>query len=102
LFTAITRDGAVFLWPVNLTRPDSRPNAWNESALLAAQSAMDRWIRVRANHEVGAYEIDTPVGLLPDPQWPSLSFQNLLELAFRNHIIDAADHPVLRRLRGEM
>ncbi|MEI8255946.1 MAG: hypothetical protein WCJ30_09770, partial [Deltaproteobacteria bacterium] len=31
----------------------------------------------------------------------SMPFDKVLELAFRNHYIDALDHPVIKALRGE-
>jgi hypothetical protein len=40
-------------------------------------------------------------GEIPEPNWPSYSFEQLLEIAFGNsHIIDDPDHPALRKLRG--
>ena len=37
---------------------------------------------------------------IPDPEWPTLSFQELLRIAFRDRLIDRLDHPVIKRLRG--
>jgi hypothetical protein len=36
-----------------------------------------------------------------EPQWPELSFQEVIKIAFRNKMIDTWEHPILRRLRGE-
>jgi hypothetical protein len=41
-------------------------------------------------------------GNLEDPEWPELSFQELVNLAFKDKVVDRLDHPVLRRLRGEL
>jgi hypothetical protein len=57
VFTAINRQGVLFLWPVMLPQPDGRPNEWNRSAAEAAEMAMTRWVRVKANMSLGAYEI---------------------------------------------
>ena len=49
---------------------------------------------------LGAYEIFEAQSIMADPQWPELSFQELLRIAFRDRLIDRVDHPVVRRLRG--
>ena len=102
LFTAINRQGVVFLWPVRLPGPDGKNNEWNRSALEAAQMATDRWARVVSNMSLGAYEVFEATGNIPEPIWPEQSFQELLQIAFKDHYIDDINHPVLRRLRGEV
>jgi hypothetical protein len=61
---------------------------------------MSRWVRITANMALGAYEIAEATGDLPDPTWPDLPFEEILKIAFRNHIVDRHDHPVVQRLRG--
>jgi hypothetical protein len=36
-----------------------------------------------------------------DPEWPELGFWDLIKIAFRDHLIDRIDHPVVKRLRGQ-
>ena len=56
-----------------------------------------------ADLALGAYRIDVAMGAFPDPVWPSgLTFQDLLKIAFKGKMIEDLDHPVLRRLRGEI
>ena len=101
LYTAITRPGGVLhLWPIRLPGVDGKHNEWHRSAAEAAELAMDRWIRVKANMALRANEIEEAIGDLPDPTWPDLPFSEILRIAFRNHIIDSFDHPVVQRLRG--
>ena len=57
IFTAINRQGVVFLWPVRLPAPDDRKNDWARSAREAAEMAMTRWVRMKSNRSLGAYEI---------------------------------------------
>jgi len=102
LFTAITRQGVLFLWPVGMTGPDGRSNAWNDSAQRAADMARKQWVRVNSNQGLGAYEVVVPNAELPPPEWPDLSLEQILELAFRDRFIDSVDHPVLKKLRGEV
>jgi len=61
---------------------------------------MQRWIRLKANMALGAYEIFEASGTIPDPVWPDLSFQELLRIGFRDRLVDRIDHPVIKRLRG--
>jgi hypothetical protein len=89
------------LWPVKLTTPDSKRNDWARSAREAAEMAMTRWIRVKANMSLGAYEIHAAESEMADPAWPDLTFQELLRIAFRDRMITALDHPVIKRLRGK-
>jgi hypothetical protein len=100
VFTAITRQGVVFLWPVTIPPPDGKSNEWWRSAREAAELAMDRWIRVRADTNLGAYQMHEAEGRITEPTWPELSFQELLRISFRDRMIDRVDHPVVQRLRG--
>jgi hypothetical protein len=102
LFTAINRQGVVFIWPVRLPGSDGKIDDWSRSAMEAAQLAMKGWVRVQANLALGAYEIMQATASLPDPTWPQESFAELLKVAFRDKLVDSRDHPVLRKLRGEV
>ena len=100
LFTAINRQGVVHLWPARLPAPDGRVMEWHRSALDAADLAMRRWVRVKANLSLGAYEI-VEAATTAEPEWPTVSFQELLRIAFRDRLVDRLDHAVIKRLRGE-
>ena len=77
LYAAINRQGVTFLWPVRSPSPDGRQSEWQRSATEAAELAMKRWVRVKANMALGAYEIFEASSLIPDPEWPSLPFREL-------------------------
>jgi hypothetical protein len=103
LFTAINRQGVVFLWPVKLPRPDQRRDEWSRTELEAAELGMEGWVRVRANMSLGAYEVFETTANWPAPVWPAdIGFSKLLEIAFRDRFVRNLDHPVVRRLRGEL
>jgi hypothetical protein len=102
LVTAVNRQGTLFLWPIKLPRPDGRIDLWSQSALDAAREAESRWVRVTANMDLGAYDITVATGPLPGPNWPDPTFQQIIKIAFRDRMIDTWDHPVLRKLRGEV
>jgi hypothetical protein len=101
LFTAINRQGVVFLWPVRLPTPDDRGSEWWRSAREAAERAMTTWLRLKANMSLGAYEISVAESVMADPVWPELSFQELVKIAYRDRVVTTLDHPVVKRLRGQ-
>jgi len=102
LFTAINRQGTVFFWPVRLPSPDGKDLDWWRSSREAAELAMKSWIRVRANMNLGANDIFQAESVISDPEWPQLGFWELIKIAFREHLIDRLDHPVIKRLRGQL
>lgn len=102
LILSVNRQGTVFLWPLKLPSADMRNNTWNESAQQAADHATGHWVRVQANMNLGAYEVFQAESELGEPQWPTLSLGEILRIAFRGHLIDNHDHPVLKQLRGEV
>jgi hypothetical protein len=101
IFTAINRQGVVFLWPIRLPAPDDRKSDWLRSAREAAEMAMGQWIRLKANMSLGAYEITMAEGVMAEPVWPELSYNELLRIAYRDRMIATLDHPVVKRLRGQ-
>jgi hypothetical protein len=101
IYTAITRQNTLFMWPVRLPTADGRKSDWHRSALEGAELAMKQWIRVTANMNLGAYEFGVALNGLADPEWPTdINFKDALRVAFRDRIIDSEDHIVVRRLRG--
>jgi hypothetical protein len=102
LVTSITRQGGLFLWPLNLPRPDGRVDEWTRTGLEALRYATESWVRVYANMAVGGYEVAQATASLPEPEWPDLTLRQILRIAFRERLIESQDHPVLRRLRGEV
>lgn len=101
LFLAINRQKDLFLWPLRLPGSDGRSNSWNDSAAAAAQLAQRVWVRIAANMAAGMYDAYEASGDLADPEWPDLSFHEILHLSFKDRFIKSADHVVLRQLRGE-
>ena len=102
LLTTINRQGVLTLWPVRLPGEDGRHDEWNRSALEAAVMAQQAWVRVVANLGLGAYEVYEATGSLSEPDWPEVDFQEILRIGFKDRFITSLDHPILRRLRGEM
>ena len=100
-FTAMNRQGVLFLWALRLPSTEGRRDNWSTSALEAAHLAMSRWVRVQADVTLGAYRVQTSEHAV-EPTWPSESLGELLRIAFRDRYIDALEHTILRQLRGEV
>ena len=101
LYTTITRLGAVLLWPVRLPDEHGRLDEWNATAHEAALKAQTDWIRLAANIGVGTYDVYEALDQIAEPEWPEVSFERLLEMAFKDRYIDSLEHQVIRRLMGQ-
>lgn len=98
--TCVNTANDLFIWRIKLPGPDGRSNTWTESALQVAKAAERTWCRMKSDMANGIYshrESDNPP---PPPTWPELSFDRILQIAFRGRMIDTLDHPILRELRG--
>jgi len=103
LFTVINRQGVLSLWPIRLPREDGRIDDYNRSAMdIAVNHATESWVKVVANRFLGAYEVFMATANHAEPEWPTISFDSIINIAFKGRIIDSLDHPVLKRLRGEV
>ncbi len=101
LTACVSVQGVTFLWPVALPREDGGSfRGWGESARQAAEIARGCWIRIQSDKALGAYRIIKAEGHSAEPKWPRLNFEELLKIAFAGRIVDAADHPIIRKLRG--
>jgi hypothetical protein len=100
-YLSVTMQGKYFLWPVRVPADDTRePDRWMRTPLEAVRLAKDQWTRITWNEESRQHDVATSAAP-QEPEWPDLSFRELLKLAFQDRVIDSLDHPVLRKLRGE-
>jgi hypothetical protein len=104
LFTAVTKRGSVFLWPIPLCDSEtaSLARTWYESQLAVADLARDYWVKLVTDRESSSYQAIKALGDLGQPQWLDVSFRDLLHKAFRSRLIDSLDHIVIRELNGEV
>jgi hypothetical protein len=102
LFTAVSRQGEPFLWPVRLPKVDGRIDKFIETDLTAAKVAETQWVRRYWVPEIKSHKILAAKNLSDNPVWPEVGFQELLKLAFRDRFIQDINHPVVKSLRGEM
>ena len=100
LYLTINRQKVLSVWPVKLPPADGRCNEWHASAAAAAERAMHNWIQLAANMSLGAYEIREAIANYGEPQWPNLTFMDILKIAFRNRLIESSNHAIIQQLRG--
>jgi hypothetical protein len=102
LYLCTTRQKVPFLWPVKIPSPDGRKNEWHNSAITAVGQAMKHWVRVVPNMSAGAYDVLLATGNFTEPEWPETSLREILTIAFKGKVIDSPDHPVIKKLHGEI
>lgn len=101
LVEAINRQNVTFIWPLKVSA-EGGSGTWQDSALMAADLAKTKWVRLAADLSLGAYRIFEAQGELSEPTWLDKPFQELLEIAFKDRFINHEDHPVLKRLQGRV
>lgn len=100
LYTAVDRNGNPFLIPVPLPGPDGRRNVWHQSLEHVVVKAQEKWVRCVANMSAGGYDMLVAEAALTEPEWPDMSFEEMLAMAFRGKVIDGPEHPAVRKLKG--
>jgi hypothetical protein len=100
--TAITRQGAVFLWGLRLPGADGKEPDWVSIPLAAAREAESKWTKLYWDQAQRHHRIKVSDHLADEPRWPTQTFSELLRLTFRDRVITTLDHPILKRLRGEV
>jgi hypothetical protein len=91
---AISTDGELYLWPAPVEgRLESDITHFN-----AQQAALNRWIRIEWGGK--AFVAVEPQGDLGEPEWPELTFREVLEMGLAGHLINNENHPFIKRLLG--
>lgn len=102
LYAAIDRQNNPFLIPIPLPGPNGVRNRWHESLAQAVEKAKSVWIRISANKDLGGYDIFEATAKLPDPVWPDITIDELLEVAFKGRVITSLDHPIVQERLGKI
>jgi len=96
------REGKIFLHPLKLAGIDGRLDHWSESSHNIVELAKEKWVRVESSRSAGCYEAYVARSDLGEPQWGTKTFDEIIRVAFSKRYIDSLDHPVLKKLRGEI
>lgn len=101
LYVAIYETGSPFL--LSVIQPDSegRWNNWHQSLSEAATLAKKQWIRLEADMTTQGYNIIHAIGNYGEPDWPEMTIEQYLEIAFKNTQIKDENHPRIKELFGQ-
>lgn len=102
LVPAITRQGVLILIPAKLPNEVGSNTAWQDTLLHATELAKTKWLRTTADMALGAYRIFEAEGNLSEPEWPDMTLSQMLEVGFKDRVIDSEDHPVFNKLLGRI
>lgn len=100
--TCLTVQGELFLWGCRLPGVDGKQPPWVTVPLEAAREAKTKWVRLFWDDSIRKHRILVATAQRDEPTWPDKSLSELLRLAFADSLIDSVDHPVLKKLRGEI
>lgn len=67
----------------------------------AIEEARSGWVRVIFDQESGRYNVE-PQADHSEPIWPNLEHDDVMDIAFSGREINSLDHPVIKRLMGEL
>ena len=100
LFTLINRDKVISAWLLRLPGQDGRLDHWTRSAREAVALAESDWMAIASNGSAG-YKAVRAKAQWPAPSWPEeLAIPEIVQQAFRDHIIDSREHHVIQKIHG--
>jgi hypothetical protein len=106
LVTMVTSEGNPFLLPIRRPGADGRTNpAWDgmEDAVKLSWDNPGLYILTSWNDQTRGYDctISDETLNLPPPEWPTESFNELMNIGFKRYYIDTLEHPYVQfLLRG--
>jgi len=102
LHLAIDRGGNPFFIPIPLPDDRGQRNSWPASMLNAIEHARGKWVRVQSDKSMGIYQIHEAQGKLEGPNWPELSLEELVNIAFAGRVINDLEHPKVQAALGKI
>jgi len=96
--------GIIFISEVALPDAEGKINTFPKSRLEHYEKAKDVWVKIVADRALKAYKILLPNAKFIEPEWPVKpgNIAEALQIAFRDRYIETEDHPVLKKIRGEL
>lgn len=92
----------LFLSDIALPASDGEDNEYNRTRRIAYNLAKEKWVKLQTDE--GSYSTVLAMSNLPEPVWPEepINMIKALEIAFKDKLIESIDHPVLKKIRGEL
>ena len=95
---AQTVSGENFVLSTAAPTTKNNRNSWVRSAQEAIKQSIDNPIRVTRGED--SFRIIKSQRPYPEPTWPDLSLEDMIELAFGERMITDMDHPLVKGLLG--
>ena len=103
LYVCVTMNSTPFVTCIPQPDEMGKINSWHTSGHRTMEEAKLCWVRRQADKANGCYVITKAMNAkLPDPKWPTMNLNEIIDRAFDKYYINDIQDPVLQRLRGEM
>ena len=103
LYVCVTMNSTPFVTCIPQPDEMGKINIWHLSGHRSMEEAKQCWVRRQADKANGFYVITKAMNAkLPDPKWPTMTLNEIIDRAFDKYYINDIQDPVLQRLRGEM
>lgn len=93
---AVSSQANSFIWPY----------LSNFGGDLAAEPAIEEarnsWVCLNIDKQPREYHVTRQTGTFTKPKWPRLKQNDVIDIAFGNREIGSLDHPVMKRILGEV
>ena len=91
----VTMAGEEGLWPLKLDQPDAKSNRWNQSALRIMELAESgKWVRIVSAKNHYRHQVSKRKFEEVPPRFSDRSFDDLINVAFKDRIIVSLDHEI--------
>jgi len=102
LYVCVTMNYSPFVTCIPQADEMGKINPWHQSGHITMEEAKQCWVRRQADKANGGYVITKAMNAkLPDPKWPTMTLNEIIDRAFDKYYIYDFQDPVLQRLRGE-
>ena len=102
VYVCVTMNSTPFVTCIPQPDEMGKINPWHESGHITMEEAKQCWVRRQADKANGAYVITKAMNAkLPDPKWPTMTLNEIIDKAFDKYYINDIQDLVLQRLRGE-
>ena len=102
LYVCVTMNSTPFVTCIPQADEMGKINPWHQSGHITMEEAKQCWVRRQADKANGGYVITKAMNAkLPDPKWPTMTLNEIIDRAFDKYYIYDFQDPVLQRLRGE-
>ena len=102
LYVCVTMNSTPFVTCIPQADEMGKINSWHTSGHITMEEAKQCWVRRQADKANSCYLVTKAMNAkLPDPKWPTITLNEIIDRAFDKFYINDIQDLVLQRLRGE-